>query len=170
MTTQSQPEPVAVTEADRSAALSLVRKVIEMLQGDTLADPASVDPFFEAFARHRHQSLAEVQAEIVRLREENERLRKMTKPQWFYAPDGYESDYCRDSPDEVIEDFDLRPGRHVVEVHCATNLPSIWCAVEVLTGEEMNERETDEGIIIREFATEAEARAALQETPRHDVP
>lgn len=99
-------------------------------------------------------------AEIERLREENERLRKMLVPQWFYA-DGYSSEDCNDSPHEVIEYLDLKPGKHVVSVDCAGPMPSIWCAVTVLTDEQMDEQETDDRVAFTEHASEDQARAAL---------
>ena len=99
-----------------------------------------------------------------KLREENARLRKMQVPEWFYA-DGYSSEDCQDSPDEVIECLDLRPGKHVVSVNCAGPMPSIWCAVTVLTDEQMDEQETDDRVAFTEHASEEEARQALKETP-----
>lgn len=107
----------------------------------------------------KRASLDEARAEIARLREA---LDKARQPTWFY--DANEPETCLYSPEEVVDFMDPKPGKHVFEVECATSLPSIWCAVEVLTDEQMDERETDDRFIIREFSTEAEARAALKET------
>lgn len=93
---------------------------------------------------------------IEALEADNEKLRKLTLGQWFYPSDGYESESCHYSPDEVIEWVDLDPGKHVVEVNVATSLPSIWCAVRVTDDEDADERFT-----FTEHTSEAEARAAL---------
>lgn len=154
-----------VTQAARDAAADFMEH--KCLPGDltptnirlgNLDDGLAV----QAFARHRQQ--AEPVAEIERLREENERLRKMLVPQWFYA-DGYSSEDCNDSPHEVIEYLDLKPGKHVVSVDCAGPMPSIWCAVTVLTDEQMDEQETDDRVAFTEHASEDQARAALGERP-----
>ena len=99
-------------------------------------------------------------AEIQRLRGEVEKLRKSMIPQWFYA-DGYSSEECHDSPDEVIEYLDLKPGKHVVKVDCASPLPSIWCAVHIRTEQEMDALDTDDCVEFTEHYSEDEARAAL---------
>lgn len=93
---------------------------------------------------------------IAALEAENEKLRELTRGQWFYPPDGYESEACLYSPDDVIDYCDLEPGNHVVEVNVATPLPSIWCAVHVTDDEDADERFT-----FTEHTSEAEARAAL---------
>lgn len=103
------------------------------------------------------EQLAEENAE---LRAEIKRLRKMQIPQWFYH-DGYSSEDCYDSPAEVLEYLDLKPGDHVIAVNCAGPMPSIWCAVRVLTPEQMDAQETDDHVIFTEHGTEAEARSAL---------
>ena len=112
--------------------------------------------------------LADAQAqEIERLKDENERLRKTLKPEWFYPADGYESEACRWSVGEVLnEDYfsDLpKTGQHVVEINVATPLPSIWAAVR-FTCEcaDPDKCECDNDMIVTEHASEAEARAALQ--------
>ena len=97
--------------------------------------------------------------------EELERLRgalaKATDPTWFYHPDNMES--CQFGIWDVIDYYDLPPGKHVCEVECARTLPSIWCAVHVLTAEEKDAMETDESWLLTEHATEQAARAALGE-------
>lgn len=111
-----------------------------------------------------HESELAMQAKIDALREENARLRKMLVPQWFYA-DGYSSEDCHDSPCEVIEYLDLNPGKHVISVDCAGPMPSIWCAITVLTDEQMDEQETDDRVVFTEHASEEEARQALGDRP-----
>lgn len=102
-----------------------------------------------------------------KLQAENERLRKTLKPEWFYPADGYESEACRWSVGEVLdEDYfsDLpKTGQHVVEINVATPLPSIWAAVR-FTCEcaDPDKCECDNDMIVTEHASEAEARAALQ--------
>ena len=103
--------------------------------------------------------LADAQAqEIARLMAENERMRKMVQPEWFYAAYGYESEACRESVWEVLDEdyFWDRPktGQHVVEINVATPLPSVWAAVRFKC-------ECDDNMIVTEHASEAEARAAL---------
>ena len=97
--------------------------------------------------------------------EELERLRgaltKATDPTWFYHPDNMES--CQFGIWDVIDYYDLPPGKHVCEVECARTLPSIWCAVHVLTAEEKDAMETGESWLLTEHATEQAARAALEE-------
>ena len=98
--------------------------------------------------------------------EELERLRgalaKATEPTWFYHPDNTE--ICQFGIWDVIDYYDLMPGKHVCEVECARSLPSVWCTVHVLTGEEKDAMETDESWLVTEHATEQAARAALEET------
>jgi hypothetical protein len=89
-------------------------------------------------------------------------LAKATDPTWFYHPDNMES--CQFGIWDVIDYYDLPPGKHVCEVECARTLPSIWCAVHVLTAEEKDAMETDESWLLTEHATEQAARAALGET------
>lgn len=104
--------------------------------------------------------------ENAKLQAENERLRKTLKPEWFYPADGYESEACRWSVGEVLnEDYfsDLsKTGQHVVEINVATPLPSIWAAVR-FTCEcaDPDKCECDNDMIVTEHASEAEARAAL---------
>jgi len=105
--------------------------------------------------------LTATKARLAEAVEENERLRKLAKPEWFYAPDSYESDCCQDSPEEVIDYAALFPGKHVFEVNCATSLPSIWCTVHVRTDKEMEALDTDDRTVITQFATEAEAAAFI---------
>jgi hypothetical protein len=107
------------------------------------------------------RELAATKARLAEAVEENERLRKLAKPEWFYAPDSYESDCCQDSPEEVIDYAALFPGKHVFEVNCATSLPSIWCTVHVRTDKEMEALDTDDRTVITQFATEAEAAAFI---------
>ena len=98
------------------------------------------------------------------LEAEVERLRKLTAGQWFYTA-GYDSEDCLDSPGDVLECLDMKPGRHVVGVDVATPLPSIWLAVHVRTNEEMDAAESYHRVIYTEHATEALATAALGDRP-----
>lgn len=98
--------------------------------------------------------------------EEIERLRKLTRPQWFYYGDECSSDQCRDSVHECIdEDFlwgNKAEGSHVLEISTATNLPTIWALVRFFTEEEKNARDSDDDYEVTEFASEDEASAALK--------
>jgi hypothetical protein len=107
-------------------------------------------------------ALADMQRRVEDLEAENAKLRGMFAPQWFYA-DGYASEDCLDSPDEVLENLELKPGKHVVSVDCAGPMPSIWCAVCVLTDEEMDTLETDDRVSFTEHSSEEAARQALSD-------
>lgn len=101
------------------------------------------------------------------LKAENERLRKMLKPQWFYYGEDQSSEQCRFSPYEVIdEDFfswgeRKKKGPHLVHISTAMPGPDIWAVVRVLTEEEMDARDDDEPWLIEQYDTEEEARTAL---------
>ena len=102
---------------------------------------------------------------------EIERLRGMLKPQWFYLDDDHSSDQCRFSPYEVVNedffgwDFSEKEGPHLVHISTAMHGPDIWAVVRVLTDAEKDARQDDEPLLIAEYTTEEEARAALaQET------
>lgn len=84
----------------------------------------------------------------------------LLKPQWFYA-DGYDQEGCCDSPEEVIEYLDLKPGDNVVQVDCAGPLPSLWYVVHIRTDEEMDALETDDREVITQYPSEEAAREAL---------
>ena len=150
---QTEPEQWAV-EARRHA--------VELEQCSIFA--ADVGPSIAKAMTDAAEFLRAFEERERKLREEAKRLRKMQVPQWFYAA-GYSSEDCQDSPDEVIECLDLKPGKHVVSVDCAGPMPSIWCAVTVLTDEQMDEQETDDRVVFTEHASEEEARQALKETP-----
>lgn len=102
-----------------------------------------------------------LEARIAELEGENERLRKSTAPQWFYA-EGWE-ERCFHSPDEVIDFLDMESGSHVVEVPTGTPCATIWCAVTITDDDEADERFT-----FTEHTTEAEARAALNQEAGRD--
>jgi len=106
-------------------------------------------------------AIKEAADRIAALEAENERLRKLTTPQWFYPAGEYESDQCESSPYNVIDSLDLLPGKSVVEINAATPLPSIYCVVQVFTDDEKDARESDECYEIKEFSSESEAQAAL---------
>lgn len=149
-----------MTAADKIQA---ARALIEPLRATVLWGNANPDVMKAAEALDALADLADALAqENARLRAENERLRKMLQPEWFYAADGYESEACRQSVGEVLDEdyFWDRPktGQHVVEINVATALPSIWAAVRFAC-------ECDNDMIVTEHASEAEARAALGETP-----
>ena len=104
------------------------------------------------------------------LAQENARLRKMMQPEWFYSADGYDSEACRESVGEVLEeDFfwaRSRTGQHVVEINVATSLPSIWAAVRFKCEcADPDGCECDNDMIVTQHASEAEARAALGDAP-----
>jgi hypothetical protein len=99
-----------------------------------------------------HDRVKVLEAEVERLRAA---LAKAQTPTWFYPAD--DGERCYFDPLEIIDDvFYLSPGQHVIEIDCATSLPSIWCAVTISDDEDADERCT-----YTEHATEAEARAAL---------
>lgn len=109
--------------------------------------------------------LAAAEAREARLREE---IAKLSWPEWFYDADG-EMETADCSVEEVVEsvlEWHCEPGDYhkprLIEVATAKPLPSIWVIARAYTDEEKNEHD-DEPYDIREFSTEAEARAALQE-------
>lgn len=162
-----------MTAADKiSEALAALEELANMPLGISLSDWSRLSsPILEALREQAPTNLADAQAqEIARLQAENERLRKTLKPEWFYPADGYESEACRWSVGEVLnEDYfsDLpKTGQHVVEINVATPLPSIWAAVR-FTCEcaDPDECECDNDMIVTEHASEAEARAALGDAP-----
>lgn len=115
--------------------------------------------------------LADAQAqENARLRAENERLRKMLQPEWFYPFDGCDGETTYDNIPELLDEhyFWDRPkiGQHVVKVEAVTTLPSIWAAVRFnCTCPDPDDCECDNDMIVTEHASEAEARAALGDAP-----
>jgi Lar family restriction alleviation protein len=119
-------------------------------QSAPVADkPRPVEEVWEEMIREAVEALREMQEQLV----------KAQSPQWFYHPDYTE--FCQFGPWDVIEHYDLEPGKHVVEIQTARPLPSIWSVVHVLTDAEKDEMETDEAWVVQDFATEAEARATL---------
>lgn len=121
------------------------------------------EPTHPLYAHPPTDTLARLQCErdqaVEALRELQEQLAKAQSPQWFYHPEY--TDICEFGPWEVIESYDLKPGKHVVEIQTARPLPSIWSVVHVLTNAEKDEMETDDAWMVQDFTTEAEARAAL---------
>lgn len=104
---------------------------------------------------------------IEALEAENVKLQALVRPQWFYSADTYDSDSCRYSVGDVLEEdyFWDRPqtGQHVVEISAGTPLPSIWAAVRFACEcDDPDECECDNEMIVTEHVSEAEARAALQ--------
>jgi hypothetical protein len=158
--------------------LKAAATAIEALRAEVVEKEARRLEYQKACGRHREaaqieaEKVAALRAELAatkaRLGEaeaENERLRKLARPEWFYAPDGYESDSCYDSPESVIEYAELSIGKHLFEVNCATSLPSLWLAVHVRSEEEMDALDADGDIAITQFATKAEAEAFLAKKP-----
>lgn len=111
-------------------------------------------------------ALNDIAAALTAQADEIERLRKLTRPQWFYYGDDCSSDQCRGSVHECIdEDFlwgNKAEGSHVLEISTATNLPTIWALVHFFTDEEKDARNSDDDYEVTEFASEDEARAALK--------
>ena len=104
---------------------------------------------------------------IEALEAENVKLQALVRPQWFYSADNYDSDSCRYSVGDVLEEdyFCDRPqtGQHVVEISAGTPLPSIWAAVRFACEcDDPDECECDNEMIVTEHVSEAEARAALR--------
>lgn len=124
------------------------------------------------------RSLIATAREVEGLRAENERLRAMVRPQWFYLGDDQSSDQCRFSVSEVIdEDFfgwgeAKKAGKHLVHVSTAMPGPDIWVVVQVLSDEDKDERGDDEPWIFEEYDSEEAARAALEgaEAPQSPIP
>lgn len=109
--------------------------------------------------------LTKAKADAEMLVEENTRLRKYVDPEWFYLAGDMSSDRCWFSVHEVIDEdwlWDNRAeGFAVVQIETATRCPDIWALVHFFTDEEKDARQSDDEYEIIEFATEAEAKAAL---------
>ena len=113
-------------------------------------------------ARAPDPRLAEVEAERDGLRAIVEKHQK--RAEWFYVTE-YEQNECEMSIDDVLDRMDLGIGSHVICVDVAAPLPSIWCAVRILSDDEADAQETDDRTVFTEHATEVEARAALGARP-----
>ena len=157
-----------MTAADKIAA---ARALIEPLRATVLWQNANPNVMKAADLLAALADLADAQAqEIAELRAENERLRKMLRPEWFYLFDGCDGESTYDNIPELLDEhyFWDRPkiGQHVVKVEAVTTLPSIWAAVRFdCTCADPDDCECDNDMIVTEHASEAEARAALGETP-----
>lgn len=101
--------------------------------------------------------IAQKDAEIADLKAQ---LWAARQPTWFYAED-YEQ--CCFSVDDVIDAYDLLPGKHVIEVPCARALPDIHCAVHIFSDAEREARHDDDRWIYSEHETEAAAISANAE-------
>lgn len=179
---QNDPHVVALLEAIEVASGGYSIQLTRLVDGehtytlDFNGDRSTYEDIDEAYqALHEKQRAIKItaaqeaiaaarrerDAEKAALEAENQKLRQMLVPQWFYA-DGYFSEECCDSPDEIIECLDLAPGRHIVSVDCAGPMPSIWCAVHVRTDEEMDAEQTDERVTFTEHQTKDAALAAIE--------
>ncbi|RIK91739.1 MAG: hypothetical protein DCC73_14850 [Proteobacteria bacterium] len=96
---------------------------------------------------------------------EVERLQKMVQPQWFYPEGDTSSDACCESVNDVIDYYDLSPGKHYVIVECATQLPDVHCVVHVFNDEEKAARDDDENWQYVEYPSAADAKTALEAQP-----
>ena len=125
------------------------------------------DEYLHELTGQAATALTEAEAKLVKAREENERLTKALRPEWFYLAGDMSSDRCRFSPSEVIDEdwlWDNRAeGSSVVQIECATPCPDIWVAVRFFTNEEKDERDLDDDYELTEHATEEAARACLAE-------
>lgn len=105
------------------------------------------------------------------LRAENERLRKMLRPEWFYPADGYDGEQCLFSVHEVLDEYYFYDrqlsGEHVVEINVATSLPSIWAAVRFSCDcPNKDDCECDNDMIVTEHESKEAAEAALAQKDR----
>ena len=157
-----------MTAADKIEA---ARALIEPLRATVLWQNANPNVMKAADLLAALADLADAQAqENARLRAENERLRKMLQPEWFYPFDGCDGETTYDNIPELLDEhyFWDRPktGQHVVKVEAVTTLPSVWAAVRFdCTCADPDDCECDNDMIVTEHASEAEARAALGDAP-----
>ena len=94
-----------------------------------------------------------------------EALAKANKPTHFWAStDGEYGEICVDI-ESAIEAavYEAPRGRHLVEVDAWRRCQPIWAVVHLLTDEEQEALEVDTDWTILKCATEAEARAVLEE-------
>jgi hypothetical protein len=151
------------TPATQGAEMTQIEEAREIDHDAAIYTPEIVDTYPRGSAALRTRD-AEIEALKAKVMELSEKL----KPRWFYHPDYSET--CEFGIWDVIDRFDLPPGKHVVEINCAVPLPSIWASVHVLTDEEKDTMETNEAWIVTEHATEDEAciATALGENNERD--
>lgn len=107
--------------------------------------------------------LAGAAASAERIKELEAALVKANEPEWFYSAED-------SAPEHSVEDaieanlYDSLPGRYLVEIDTARRCKTIWGIVDVLTKEEIEARGDDEEWVFTPCATEAEARALLEQT------
>ncbi|MCW1985354.1 UNVERIFIED_ORG: hypothetical protein M2348_001086 [Sphingomonas sp. R1F5B] len=100
--------------------------------------------------------------ELERLRAENAHLRKWTRPEWFYLGDDTDSERCRFSLEDALDDVDVTPGNaDIFEISTATSLPSIWAVVYRRTDEEIDASADGEELKIHTFSSPDEAQTQL---------
>ena len=112
---------------------------------------------------------------IAALEAENADLRKQLhaakQAYWFYLGEETASEDCQFSIDDVITEswgYDNRPeGQHVLLVSGARPVADMWVALRFYTDAEKDARDSDDEYFYTVHATEADARAALQEQPNH---
>ena len=119
-------------------------------------------------------TITALQAEVARLREENEALRgdlaKANSAHWFYYGDDCSSNRCRFDINECIsEDFEWdnrAEGDHVLQISGARPVPDMWVGLHYYTNAEKDARGDDEQYTFTVHDSEEEARKALEN--RHD--
>ena len=104
-------------------------------------------------------------ASAERIKALEEALAKANRPTHFWAStDGEYGEICVDI-ESAIEPalYEAPRGRHLVEVETWRRCPTIWAVVHLLTDEEQEALGVDTDWTILKCATEAEARAVLEE-------
>lgn len=159
-------------EALRWARESAYQRALEMLDGDETEALAQIDhedaeyvinwlaDTYRAGAAASAERIKELEARVAEL---EAALAKADEPEWFYSAED-------SAPEHSLEDaieanlYDSLPGRYLVEIDTARRCKTIWGVVHVLTDEEIEARGDDEPWVFTPCATEAEARALLEQT------
>ena len=120
------------------------------------------DDVFDRALDRRDAVIEELRRRIKAL---EEALAKANRPTHFWAStDGEYGEICVDIEQSIEAAVYWAPrGRHLVEVETYRRCPTIWAVVHLLTDEEQEALGVDTDWTILKCATEAEARAVLEE-------
>ena len=114
-------------------------------------------------AREAAEALAALQRERAEL---EAKIKRLNGAHWFYLGNDCESEKCRFSLDECIdEDFEWEnkaEGDHVLQISGARPVPDMWLALHYFTEEEMDARNSDDKYTYTVHSTEDDACQAIR--------
>ena len=133
---------------------------------DALEERYSIDKWIAAAVKQQKRAIR-LEAQNKALQEEIGALQKRCQAEWFYPAD---EEGAYDSVHEVAESalFSAAPGLQILRVESAAPQPSIWCVAHVLSEDEQDEIGDGTWFKLTQYASEAEARAALAATEKAD--